>query len=138
MTLGSFMPVAKSLLVAGQTSVAGNNVLYYHPMDPIGTFSNATEANVDYTIRFPIRITRLQVLVPTNTKDQASTVAFRDDGATVASVSIAAGTTTDVDSGALNVVIAAGSKINFLRDTSASGSGNLAINMFAEYEVIAG
>jgi len=108
---------------AGANAAQSTYVLRYYPM--YGAFNNpsATEAGVQTTFPLNILLKRLLVKFTTNGLNAATTVAFRDDGANATSVSVAAAGTTEVDSGAISVVVAAGSKIDWLLDTSTSISG---------------
>lgn len=102
---------------------------------PIGMgIRTGTESTTQVTFPFNIALKRLICKFNTNALAGASVVAFRDDGANATSLTIAAGNTTEQDSGAINVVIAAGSKINWMVDTSASA----AANWFIEYMVALG
>ena len=72
----------------------------------------------------------------TNGLNGSSVFAFRDDAADVTgtALTIPAGSTAEVDSGPLSVSVAAGSKICFRHDTSASASGTW---LMSHYLVIA-
>ena len=96
--------------------------------------SSATEANTDQTINFPFIVRRVQANVTTNSKSASTTLAFRDDGASIGALTVNAGATGESDSGALSTVVASGSKCNFLRDTSASASGTLVCTINVECE----
>jgi len=83
----------------------------------------ATEANYQITIDWALTIKRILIRMETNTKNAATVIACRDDGVSVASISIAASTTGEFDTGDITVLILTGSLVNWLIDTSASVSG---------------
>ena len=85
----------------------------------------ASDTLAQLTIDFAFTITRLRNRVRANSKNADSVIAFRDDGSSVASVTIGAAATGEFDSGALTVSVASGSLVNWLIDTTASASGSL-------------
>lgn len=114
-------------------SGTANNALYV-PINSEGSLiSSTTEAAVDLTLDFGFTVRRDRAIVVTNTKSADSMLAFRDDGSSVGALTIGAGATGEFDSGALSVAVASGSLCNFLRDTSASGSGSLNYKQIVEY-----
>ncbi len=99
---------------------------------------NATEANVQLTLPFGVRIIKMEVLVTINTKDEDIVFSFRDDAASVASLTITKNNGAEkVTSADLDIIVEEDSAIAMLRDTSASSSGNLAYKpLMIWYEVI--
>ena len=85
---------------------------------------NTTESARQLTIYRNYRLKRLYGLVSVNGKDHATPIAVRDDGVSIGTISLGIGTTGDIDSGALDIAIASGSKVNFIVDTSTSTDGN--------------
>lgn len=127
----------RSEWVANYASTA-NTVAYL----PIGgtAGANGTENTRHTIVTRPVRITRIYVGVSVNARTGQTVVGLRDDGATIASVTIPATTTYTsslLDSGVLDVVIAAGSKVNFIVDPSAVADTNSltvsTINVELEY-----
>jgi len=90
---------------------------------------SATEANSQITIDWGITIKRVYVTLVTNNKNANTIIAFRDDGVNVAPITIPATTTGEFDSGDVTTLIASGSLINWIVDTSLS-SGGLTIDDF--------
>ena len=87
------------------------------------TLTDLTEADSQLPINFAFQITRNGVNVQANTRDATTTFAFRDDGSSVASITIAASTTGRVDSGALTDDVASGSLCTYLQDLSTGTTG---------------
>jgi len=81
------------------------------------------EAENVITWDWGLTIKRIYLQTQSNTKNANTILAFRDDGVTVASITIAASTTGEADSGDLTVLVASGSLINWMLDTSLSASG---------------
>lgn len=130
------IPRARSVFVWNQTGSANSNT-FYSVADASSSVGSTTESAVDGVIlNFNIMITRFTVAVTTNSKSNDATIAIRDDGADVSRLTISAGSTSDKDSGALSVIVAAGSKLTWNRDTSASASGTLAFAAMVEYVVL--
>lgn len=69
----------------------------------------ATESDVSQMMSGNITIVRVVAKANSNSLDGATTVDFMDDGVAVAGVSIPAGSTAIVDSGAISIAVAAGS-----------------------------
>jgi len=88
--------------------------------------SGANEANNSVICNFALTITRIFARCRLNSKNGATIFQWRDDAATVASVTIGAALTGDFDSGVLSVAVATGSRCNFGIDTTASSGGNIA------------
>lgn len=95
--------------------------------DSISNAANftATESQVQLTYPFDFTVVRAIAKMNTNGVNGNSVFAFRDDAADVTGtvLTIPAGSLAEVDSGALSVAVAAGSKICFRHDTSASSTG---------------
>lgn len=92
---------------------------------PIGmNLRTGTEATTQMTVPYNIILKRLIAKFSVNALTGTTTIAFRDDGATATSITITAGSTTEVDSGAISVTVASGSKINWNIDTSTSTTNN--------------
>lgn len=128
--------IGRGVFTCGQSATSANSTAYLPIGDMAATFSNTTEGLVDYPIQFNCIITRVGALVSANTKGADITLGFRSGGATVGALTVTAAATTDKDSGALNVFVPAGTKINFMRDTSAGVSGSITFILFAEYAVV--
>lgn len=107
---------------AGPASAITTVTLAYYPI--ANNVRQATEANVQMTIPYNLIIKRLMAKFNTNALTAATPIAFRDDGATATSISIPAGSTAEVDSGAISITVASGSKINWMVDTSGSTANN--------------
>ena len=128
--------IGRGVFHAGQSATSANSVAYIPIGDMAATYSNGTEGVTDYPVQFNCYITRVQALIPANTKGGDVVLAFRAGGASVGALTVTAGATTDKDSGAISVYVAAGTKINFMRDSSAGASGSISFNIFAEYVVV--
>jgi len=81
-----------------------------------------TESYVDNTVNTALTCTRSNCNVFANSKASNQTYAFRDDGSDVGALTITASTTVDIDSGAISVSIASGSKLNYSFQFTVSGS----------------
>jgi len=97
---------------------------------PFNNAENVTPTESDMAIPYSdaIRITAISVVIPTNTKNADTIIGVRDDGVTVALVTIGAGVTGIVRATGLSVDIAAGSELVGVRDTTASASGSIQHN----------
>jgi len=86
---------------------------YYSPLSV--AFQNATETLMSSAFPYDFTVKRMLCKMATNTLDGTFIFSFRDDVADVTgtALTIATGSTTEVDSGALSVAVAAGSKIAF-------------------------
>lgn len=86
---------------------------------------SSTESLMQITYPFGFTVTRALAKMNVNGLNGSSVFSFRDDAADVTgtALTITTGSTTEVDSGALSVAVAAGSKLCFKFDTSASASG---------------
>lgn len=119
-----------------QTGTTATTLSYASLGDVSHLNGGATESAVDRVLTRAIRITRVRVITVGNTRTNDISLGFRDDGATVASVTVTAGAAnTEFDSGALSVEVVAGSKCNFIRDLSA-GTGTLSYILIVEYEFV--
>jgi hypothetical protein len=102
-----------------------NSVLYYALDGNQALGGNATESKRRIPVSRDFAITRIRANIDTNGKDGATVIAFRDDGADAVTISIAAGSATEADSGALSgKLIAEGSECCFKSDTGASTNAN--------------
>jgi len=114
--------------VGGTINAYTNNVTRFPPITA-ANYTNltgiGTEANWQITIDWELTIKRLLVRWETNSKNGDTIMAFRDDGVNVAPVTVAASTTGEFDSGDVTGLIASGSAVNFIVDTTASSSGTL-------------
>lgn len=88
--------------------------------------NRTTEANVQCTFPFAIRLRRLIAKCSVNGNSANMTIGLRDDAATATSVTITSSSTNEFDSGAIDVTIAAGSKVNWILTTSGTVSFTLA------------
>lgn len=110
-------------MTGSSTAYSTTGAARYAGIGTLNSNVNATETTVQTTVPYSFRIKRLLVKFSANTMNGNTIIALRDDTATAASVTIAGSTTTEADSGAIDVAVAAGSKINWLIDTTASSSG---------------
>jgi hypothetical protein len=101
---------------------------------------SSAEATVQATLPYRLRITRIFTKMSVNSVNGNTVIALRDDGITVTGSSFTIATTdiAEKDSGALNVVIDANSKINFMIDTSASSTGSWLFSHYIVYGYIEG
>lgn len=97
-----------------------------------GLLATATESLVQATIPFNLRIVRALAKMSVNSLNASTTVSLRDDAANATGtlLTILAGSTAEVDSGSLSTLVAAGSKINLMVDTSTSSTGSWLMNHF--------
>lgn len=107
-------------------SGASNNSNAFYALGAAGALAT-TESDRTIAVPFEIQITGFQVNVPANSKDAATTISFRDDGADIGQVSFNAAETGTKGSTTLNVRVASGSLCCFRVDTSASASGSISI-----------
>ena len=119
-------------MTQGGTSSTTYAVRYSSPGSLLLT---GTEATVQQTCPNRVRVTRIITKMSSNSVTGNTTISLRDDGADVTGslFTIAAADTTEKDSGALNAVIEANSKINFKIDATASTSGNWLFAYFIVY-----
>lgn len=89
--------------------------------------SSTTEADVQLSMDFPLLIRRFRVRVMGNNsgKDATTTIALRNNGATITSVSVTAAATGEFNTGTLSIPIVVGDLVNGLMDTSASSAGTI-------------
>ena len=112
------------LILSGIPAIDSNAARYF----PLAAGSNqfsGTESYLSLTIYLAFTIQRHTIHVTVNGKDGATTQGFRDDGSTVAPVTITAATTGEFDSGSIDIDIASGSVCDILIDLSASSSGSI-------------
>lgn len=110
---------------------ASGNANQFMPIG--GTTRFTTEADTQLTVPHEITVKRFTATIQTNAKNAATTISLRsgtpaDIAGTV--LSIPAGSLVAVDSGDLNVVMAANSKFTIRVDTSASASGSLSMGVY--------
>ena len=114
-------------IVPSSTAYSTYNVRYVG-IDSLNTTaasaSNGTESNIQITYPYAFRLKRVIAKMVSNSMNGNTVIGLRDDASTAGSVTVGASTTTEQDSGALDVAVAAGSKIDWIVDTSASSSGN--------------
>jgi len=112
-------------LIGGVTASLNAQNTFFFPLyvDLAGTMNGTVEANEQIEIFFAFTIQRLTATSDQNTKTSDFPVAFRDDGVSVATLTILAGTTGQFDSGVLAVDVVSGSLCNWLIDTSANTGG---------------
>lgn len=108
--------------MTGSTQNAANFICVFNR-----TNRNATEALRQITIDYDFHVARHRGRVGANTRLTDSVIALRDDGVSIASITIGAGITGEVDSGAIDTYVKQGSEISILVDTSAGGGGSLSI-----------
>ena len=92
------------------------------------------ETTVQTPINGNITIKRIRAIAGANARTQNTTINFRDDGVTVASVVIPAGSVALQDSGALNVAVVGGSLCNLSMDAPAGVGGISNIGVDVEYQ----
>jgi len=85
---------------------------------------SATESKMITAIGWAITIKRIYCVSDTNTKNGVTIQGVRDDGVTSSSLTIAASTTGNFDSGDLTDEIASGSEVCWIFDPTASSSGS--------------
>jgi len=86
------------------------------------------EADIEKDMKMPITVIRHEVSIDINSKDGDSLFAVRDDGVNVGLITVGAGLTGNFSLDDIDVIMAEGSQVNLLRDTSASTGGNLEFN----------
>jgi hypothetical protein len=86
-----------------------------------------TEALANFTTDQGWTLVRGKHRLYVNTKDGATTAGMRDDAVSIGTVSITAASTAQFDTGAISTAIASGSLVCFIVDTTASTTGNAAI-----------
>jgi len=114
------------VIIGGSTfSSAANAELFF----AWGSFSaSADEALTNMICQKALRLRRVQVGITTNTKDEDSIFAVRRNGVNIGAITIpSSDPNRKVDSGALNIPIAAGDLCNVIVDTATSTLGNLAV-----------
>lgn len=97
-----------------------------------------TEANSTITVLTPFMIKRVMGRTYINSKNAASTIEMRVNSAGVSGAAFTAnaGATGNFDSGEINVIVPAGSTVDWRCDTSASASGNIAFRISAECQTL--
>lgn len=86
----------------------------------------STESDFQTTLPFSIRIVKIEIRITANTKSNDFFLVFRDDGVSVASLTVTANNGAElVTSPDLDIIVDAGSLIDLMRDTSDSSSGTL-------------
>lgn len=101
-----------------------DNTAHYCAITELG--EGVTETDFQSTLPVSIRIIKIEVRITANTKSNNIDFVFRDDGVSVATLTVTGNNGAElVTSADLDVVIDSGSLINFLRDTSTSSSGTL-------------
>jgi len=94
-----------------------------------GVTNSNTEGDVTLIQDNGFTVIRHRSHVRLNSKNGNTLLSFEDDSIAIGQLTIAAAATGDFDSGALTDVVAAGSEIDFGRDTSASSSGTITIGL---------
>jgi len=115
-----------SILGGGLGSFSTNAAFFYTWNGLFDAVSGTTESVIESAIIDAYIIKQVTAIAQVNTKNVASVIGARDDGVTVASVSVTASTTGVFEGGEVTVTVAAGSDHCGTVDTSASASGNLA------------
>jgi len=118
---GNVRSKALGYFVAEEDTTSNNSARY---LTVAGSRTDVTESNVNMLLPKRIRLLRIEILVVTNTKDEDVDFSFRDDGVSVATLTVTAGQ-IGLKSKNVDVIVNADSLVNLLRDTSASSSGNL-------------
>jgi len=111
-----------------QSSTTANGLFFYMIN---ADSADATEANRDAIIDHAMTTDRIRANVNINTKNGATILGWRDDGVTIDSISIAASTTGDFDSGQLSSVVATLSRVDIIIDTSGSSSGAISFTLLS-------
>ena len=128
------IPKCYVVLTCSQTATSSNGAFY---IGAGGSGAIGTEATVQYVCGFSGVLKRVRFGVSANSKNAATVVGFRINGSTVGSTSVNAAATGKFDSGALTSAIASGDSLNFILDTSASGSGSITLtDIIAEIQVL--
>jgi len=90
-----------------------------------------TESLMQLAIDWDLTIKRVLLRITINSENDDVIFGFRDDGVTVASITVASSTTGQFDTGDLTVLILSGSELNWIID-SAGNTGN-----FGDYSLSA-
>jgi len=85
---------------------------------------DTAEANAVITFDWAITLKRIYLRVETNSKNGSTVIGYRDDGVTVASITVAASTTGEFDTGDITVLVDSGSLVNWIMNYTASTSGS--------------
>lgn len=126
---GAFYLGSLTLETAYSTYSAVYAALFNSGQDSNGL--NGTEAPAQTVIDFDFTLIRIDAYLGANTNNVATTIGFRDDAATVGSISLTASTTGNFNSGALSVSVVKGSKCAILLDTSGSSTGSFYMRVSA-------
>jgi len=108
----------------------GNNAKRFQTI--FGTGGLGTLANQATILTRQLLITRYQCASFVNTKDGDTIVGLDDDGTTATSLTIGAGLLGLFDSGAINIIVVAGSLVAMFKDLTASTLGSWGGNQFME------
>ncbi len=115
---------ATSLILGGFGTTSTTSPFYF----PLTGYGNAeltgTEAGTQTTINKAMTVTRFTARANTNTKSSAVLFGLRDDGVTIASVTITSGSTGTFDSGAIDVDIVSDSECNYI-ESGATSAGTI-------------
>jgi len=101
----------------------------------MGARKTGTEADANIPIQFAITIIRHQIAITANAKTADVDVSFRDDGVSVATLTIPSATSGKFDSGVISVSVASGSLINW-RFGMTTGGNFLIDSHFATSETV--
>jgi len=126
---GSAKDVWTMLFTGTQSS---NSVLFWGIN---GVNIDATENDVETVLSYQVTQTRMISNVYQNTKNGDVILSLRDDGSSINPLTVGAGITGVLDSGAVSTDIALNSTVNFIRDATGSSSGSIGFNMLAEVEL---
>ena len=112
------------IIGASGTSTTSVNSRYYSCFGAL--IANITESAVQATIPYRVRVKKMVAKLNTNGQDGVTVIRLRDDAANVtgASLTIPAGSTTEVASADIDTIIEAGSKICWNMDNSAVTTGS--------------
>jgi len=128
--LSKLEPIVNQFDFSRRTTYS-NNALFF--ANPYAGGEIMTESLANVAIERDLTIVRAKHQTYNNTKDATTVMGFRDDGVTVANVSILGGVTAWTDTGVISVSVASGSLINFIVDTTSSISGACSVTAYCEY-----
>jgi len=113
----------QSFAILGTSSPSiATNVLTFNPI--YSQLNIANEVNSHIELIRALIIQHMGFIVATNTKDQDTIIAFRDDIVSVVTITVGAGLIGRFET-TVAVTIALGSLVNFLIDTTASTVGTI-------------
>lgn len=110
-----------------------NSLLTYIPISAYGlAFSTNTESLVQTNNLLPYTIKKLTALVISNTLNGVASISLQVDGVAAAEIVMLAGTTGNLTTGEITVLVPANSLHNFKLDTVDATSGLISLSVYAE------